>query len=290
MLSDCCNADIAGKVFELESDTISEETTLVPDTDKKKLADNKKTRKLIWEVHSDTFIKNPQTILKKKHSQLDKSNSPSHNTQIFDQTRQPDKLDKFLPRAMEKPVIGTSNKQNNKTTKETHLPSQDKKCQTKDKQLVDNPLDLTSQAQNDVLKVDFRSEDNLQEIKEKDKPIKESLSNTLHDGRQLADHPSDRVCSDPAHSKSKKEKEILSDDIRFQTNLQDNIEKHIKIKEFSNETLLDEKHLSDIPSKLVCKDTAGFKSKEEKEMLWMIVENRKTYRRQVKWKRKKILF
>ena len=37
-----------------------------------------------------------------------------------------------------------------KTTKDT--PSQDNKCQTKDKQLVDNTLDLTSQEKNDVLK------------------------------------------------------------------------------------------------------------------------------------------
>ena len=59
VLTDCCNADIPGKVFESESNRKTEETTLVPDTDKKKSDDNKKTRKLIWEVHSDTFIKHP---------------------------------------------------------------------------------------------------------------------------------------------------------------------------------------------------------------------------------------
>ena len=81
--------------------------------------------------------------------------------------------------------MDSSTIQNNEATRETHLPPQDK-----DKELVDNPLDLTSQEKND----------------------KESLRNILPDGKQLADFTTDLICAIPAYSNEmeKKEKPSLS--------------------------------------------------------------------------------
>ena len=63
------------------------------DSDKKtKVLDNKEVgKKLIWEVHSDTFIKCPKKTVKTKDGQSNKSKQLSHNKTLRDNKESSDK-------------------------------------------------------------------------------------------------------------------------------------------------------------------------------------------------------
>ena len=58
-------------------------------------------QKLVWRGHSDIFIKNSKTMVKKKDSKFNKSNQPSHNQKIFDHIKP---SDKYLTQTNEKPT------------------------------------------------------------------------------------------------------------------------------------------------------------------------------------------